>query len=83
MRRPLAYRRISPAEAIALQERLAGCVEREDRLGPVRQVCGIDVHYSADGRTAHAAAALLTFPALEPREQEPIRSAHRLARAAA
>ncbi len=60
---------IKPAEAIGLQETLASRVEREDRLGPVRTVCGIDVHYSADGKTAHAAAALLSFPALEPLEQ--------------
>jgi deoxyribonuclease V len=56
---------IKPAEAIALQQALAGRVEREDRLGPVHTVCGVDVHYSADGSTAHAAAALLSFPALE------------------
>lgn len=58
---------IKPAEAIALQETLARNVEREDRLGPVRNVCGVDVHYSADGKTAHAAAVLLGFPGLEPR----------------
>ena len=60
---------IKPTEAIALQKQLAGRVEGEDRLGPVRTVCGVDVHYSADGGTAHAAAALLSFPALEPLEQ--------------
>lgn len=59
--------KIKPAEAMALQETLASRVEREDRLGPVRTVCGVDVHYSADGGTAHAAAVLLSFPALEPR----------------
>jgi deoxyribonuclease V len=53
---------------IALQKQLAGRVERTDRLGPVRHVCGVDVHYSADGKFAHAAAAVFTFPALEERE---------------
>jgi deoxyribonuclease V len=68
MDRPLASRKVSPVEAIALQKRLAARVERADRLGPVRHVCGIDVHYSADGRFAHAAAAVFSFPALEARE---------------
>ena len=61
--------KIKPSEAIALQKELARCVEREDRLEPVRSVCGVDVHYSADGSTAHAAAVLLGFPALELLEQ--------------
>lgn len=55
---------VSPAEAIALQERLARRVVRADRLGPVRHVCGVDVHYR-DG-TAQAAAVLYSFPQLEP-----------------
>lgn len=61
--------RIKPAEASALQEKLAGRVERVDRLGTVRHVCGIDVHYSPDGRSARAAAVLLSFPALLLLEQ--------------
>lgn len=59
---------LSPAEAIALQERLASQVIRIDRLGTVRHVCGVDVDYSADGRAARAAAAVLSFPQLELRE---------------
>jgi deoxyribonuclease V len=56
---------LSPTAAIALQEKLAQRVVRADRLGPVRHVCGVDVHY-ADGM-ARAAAALYSFPELEPR----------------
>jgi deoxyribonuclease V len=55
---------LSPAEAIALQKRLARRVVRADRLGAVRRVAGVDVHY-VDG-TARAAAALYSFPQLEP-----------------
>jgi len=66
---PAAYDKLSPAEAIALQERLARQVLRVDRLGTVRHVCGIDVHYFDDGSIAHAAAAVLSFPALELRDQ--------------
>jgi deoxyribonuclease V len=58
---------LSPAEAIALQKRLARRVERADRLGPVRHVCGVDVHYF-DGM-AQAAAAVYSFPQLERRAQ--------------
>jgi deoxyribonuclease V len=60
---------VKPAEAIALQQELAGRVEHADRLGPVRNVCGVDVHYSADGGTAHASAVLLGFPGLELHER--------------
>jgi deoxyribonuclease V len=56
---------LSRTAAIALQEKLAQRVVRADRLGPVRHVCGVDVHY-ADGM-ARAAAALYSFPELEPR----------------
>lgn len=66
MARTVASDKLSPREAIALQERLARRVVRADRLGPVRHVCGVDVHYR--GGIAHAAAALLSFPALELRE---------------
>jgi deoxyribonuclease V len=55
---------LTPAEAIALQKRLARRVERADRLGPVRRVCGIDVGFENDGRVTRAAAAVLSFPGL-------------------
>ena len=55
---------LSSGEAIALQKRLARRVVRADQLGPVRHVCGVDVHY-LDG-TAQAAAVLYSFPQLEP-----------------
>jgi deoxyribonuclease V len=64
---------LSPGAAIALQKRLARRVVRADRLGPVRHVCGVDVHY-IDG-VAQGAAALYSFPRLEPR-------AHAIAREA-
>jgi deoxyribonuclease V len=63
---PIDYRKISPADAIALQEKLAKRVVRVDRLGALRHVCGVDVDYRDDGAIACAAAVLLSFPALEP-----------------
>jgi deoxyribonuclease V len=62
---------ISPAEAVALQRKLAARVLRADRLGRVRLVCGVDVHY-ADG-TACAAAVLFRLPGLEPAGEAVVR----------
>jgi len=59
---------LSPAEAMALQRRLARRVVQEDRLRAIRNVCGVDVHYVEGSGTACAAAALLSFPQLELRE---------------
>jgi len=56
---------ISPAEAIAIQQRLRGEVEREDRLGPVGHVAGVDVGFEEGGAITRAAVAVLGFPALE------------------
>lgn len=63
----------SPAEAIALQERLARDVVRADRLGVVRHVCGIDVDFGHG--IARAAAAVLSFPGLELRDYAVARKA--------
>jgi len=51
------------------QERLAAQVVLADRLGRLERVAGLDVHFSRDGRQAWAAAAVLSFPGLEPLEQ--------------
>jgi deoxyribonuclease V len=58
-----------PSEAIALQERLRTRVVREDRLGEVRTVAGVDVGFEDDGRTARAAVAVLALPRLELAER--------------
>jgi len=56
---------LTPAEAIALQKRLATRVVRADRVGPVRRVCGIDVGFEDEGRVTRAAAAVLSLPGLQ------------------
>ncbi|BAN36012.1 endonuclease V [Sulfuricella denitrificans skB26] len=56
---------ISPTEAIAIQQQLRGEVEREDRLGPVRHVAGVDVGFEEGGGITRAAVAVLAFPTLE------------------
>jgi deoxyribonuclease V len=50
---------LSPSEAVALQKKLAGEVERTDCLGEVRHIAGIDVGFEYEGRVARAAVAVL------------------------
>ncbi|MCU0804231.1 MAG: deoxyribonuclease V [Burkholderiales bacterium] len=66
MSRPVRHRwDLAPKEAIALQARLAPKVERQDRVGPIRHVAGIDVGFESAGRIARAAVAVLVLPSLE------------------
>ena len=71
---PLHGWSLSVREAIDLQSRIAGGVVREDRLGPVRLVAGVDVAYDRRGRSsiARAAAVVLSFPDLAFVEQAAI-----------
>ena len=66
---PLHPWAVTPEEAIAWQRRLAPRVERENRLGEVRRVGGVDVGFpralDPGGETARAAIAVLSFPDLE------------------
>jgi deoxyribonuclease V len=55
---------LTPKEAAALQTQLRDCVVREDRLGPVRHVAGVDVGFERDGAVTRAAVAVLRFPEL-------------------
>ena len=60
---------ISPKEAIAIQQQLRCEVVREDRLGPVNRVAGVDVGFEEGGAITRAAVAVLAFPSLELEEQ--------------
>ena len=60
--------------ARAVQESLRGQVIREDALGIVHYVAGVDVGFEEDGRTTRAAVALLEYPALTLRDQAISRS---------
>ncbi|HRK95148.1 MAG TPA: deoxyribonuclease V [Rhodospirillales bacterium] len=68
---PLHGWSLSVREAIDLQSRIAGGVVREDRLGEVRLVAGVDVAYDRRGRSgiARAAVVVLSFPDLSVVEQ--------------
>jgi deoxyribonuclease V len=56
---------LTPAAAVALQNRLRARVTRDDQLGPVRYVAGTDVGFERGGAVTRAAVAVLTFPGLE------------------
>lgn len=55
---------LSVAEAIAMQKELAVQVVRQDELGQVTTVAGVDVGFESDD-TARAAIAVLGFPDLQ------------------
>lgn len=58
---------VTPAEAVAIQNRLRGRVERRARLGRVRRVAGVDISVK-DGR-ARAAVVVIEVPSLAPVER--------------
>lgn len=60
---------VSPEEAIALQMQWRERVIREDCLGEIRTVAGVDVGFEEEGRVARAAVVVLDFPALVPRQK--------------
>jgi deoxyribonuclease V len=59
---------VTPQEAVAIQERLRHEVIREDRLGPVRLVAGVDVGFEEGGAVTRAAVAVLGLPDLQVQE---------------
>jgi len=68
---------LTPKEAIALQTRLRGRVIREDQIGDVRSVAGVDVGFEDEGRTTRAAVAVLELPQLALVERAIVRLATR------
>jgi deoxyribonuclease V len=62
------------ASARAVQESLAASVIREDVLGSVSRVAGVDVGFENQGKTTRAAVAVLSYPDLELHAQAVSRS---------
>lgn len=56
---------VTPAEAIRIQSELAGKVVRDNQLGEIRHVAGVDVGFENNGQTTRAVVAVLSFPGLE------------------
>ncbi|SDK16176.1 deoxyribonuclease V [Billgrantia gudaonensis] len=65
---PLHDWNLAPAEAIALQRRLAGRVERADRLAEVRHIAGVDIGFEESGAITRAAVVVLAWPRGSERE---------------
>lgn len=74
---PLHEWALTPEKAIALQRTLASQIIREDRLGEVRFIAGVDMAINEQHEAARAAVVLLSFPEMEIVEkhvyEEPIR----------
>lgn len=74
---PLHEWNLTPQEAIALQRELVGRISREDRLGEVRHIAGVDMAINEENGMARAAVVLLIYPTMEIVErhvyEEPIR----------
>ena len=64
---------VTSQEAIAIQESLRSQVVREDRLGAMRTVAGIDVGFEEGGGITRAAVVVLRYPGLELAETSVIR----------
>ncbi|WP_043529988.1 deoxyribonuclease V [Litchfieldella xinjiangensis] len=54
----------TPDKAIALQRELAPRVEREDRIGEVNLIAGVDIGFEQEGAITRAAVVLLDWPSL-------------------
>ncbi|MEA2081089.1 MAG: deoxyribonuclease V [Pseudomonadota bacterium] len=65
---------VDVASARAVQEALSSRVIREDALGAVHHVAGVDVGFEDNGRITRAAVAVLGFPDLVLQEQAISRS---------
>jgi deoxyribonuclease V len=74
---PLHDWNLTAQEAMTLQRELARRIAREDRLGKVRHVAGVDMAINEGNGMARAAVVLLTYPEMEIVErhvyEEPIR----------
>jgi deoxyribonuclease V len=66
---------LTPAEAIALQTRLAAQIIGENRFGEIQYIAGIDVGFENQGRITKAAVCVLSVPRLETVESTVARRA--------
>jgi deoxyribonuclease V len=60
---------VTPAEAMAIQERLRSAVLARDDFGLVRHVAGVDVGFLRGNTVTRAAVVVLTFPDLQRADQ--------------
>lgn len=60
---------LTPAEAVKLQVQLRSRVVREDAVGEIRTIAGVDVGFAEHGRLTRAAVAVMSYPALQWRDE--------------
>ncbi len=60
---------VQPEEAIVIQKQLCHRVIREDQLGLLRTVAGIDVGFESSGTITRAAIVILSFPEMVVQEK--------------
>jgi deoxyribonuclease V len=60
--------RVTPKQAIAIQENLRDRIITRNRFGVVKTVAGIDASFEDEGKLTRAAIVVLEFPSLELRE---------------
>jgi deoxyribonuclease V len=77
LKTPLHDWNLKPDAAIKLQRQLAQRIIREDQIGEVRYIAGVDMAINEENGKARAAVVLLTYPGLEIQErhihEEPLR----------
>jgi len=77
LKTPLHDWNLKPDAAIKLQRQLAQRIIREDQIGEVRSIAGVDMAINEENGKARAAVVLLTYPGLEIQErhihEEPLR----------
>lgn len=77
---PLHEWNLTPEVAVALQRELAQRIIREDQLGEIRWIAGVDMALNEESGMARAAVVLLSYPDLEIQErhvyEEPVRMAY-------
>src|SRR6266446_332256 len=77
---PLHEWNLTPEVAVALQRELAQRIIREDQLGEIRRIAGVDMALNEESGMARAAVVLLSYPDLEIQErhvyEEPVRMAY-------
>ncbi|MFO8010405.1 MAG: deoxyribonuclease V [Dehalococcoidia bacterium] len=60
--------RLTPSQAVAIQNELSGLVIREELPRDVRTIAGVDISISRQNRVARGAVVILGYPELEPLE---------------
>lgn len=59
---------VTPKQAVVIQQRLFPKIIREDRIGRINYIAGVDSGFEDNGKVIRAAVVILEFPSLELKE---------------